>query len=132
MSISVEQASTASLLLGIIGDIALNYLTRFKRFPDVGLRSYFALHGPVESVMIAGGLMFVSMFVALNLLKLSSYNTVSGLFVIGIVIDLLFRYLRIMPSLDGMYKSLNVIHSALWAGGPLVASYILGRYMYNR
>ena len=48
---------TKSLLVGIAGDLALQMIT-YQRGELVGLKSYFDQHGKVESLMIAGGLMY--------------------------------------------------------------------------
>lgn len=108
--------SIKSFFIGVAGDIALQTIVK-QRGNFAGLKDYFEQHGQIESYMIAGGLMFLVAFLyeMTNLPLKNSY-----LFIYGGIWDILFRYLRLMPSLDGYYEALNPIQSFIWGGLPLI------------
>ena len=99
--------------VGFIGDSLLQTGDHFNLGGPTGwgLRDYFKQHGRAESLFIAGGMMtlFYALFSLTNLPI--NYITMS---IYGILLDLLFRELRIFPSLDGYYSYLNYFWSAFW------------------
>ena len=105
-----------SFLVGIIGDIILQ--TWVKLAGDVvGLKSYFMEHGIVESLLIAGGLMYVvTIIYEQTKFKINYLN----LFIYGIIIDLIMREFNLFPSLDEYYKVLNYFESAILGGLPMI------------
>ena len=108
--------SIKSFFVGVVGDIILQIIVKEKG-NFAGLKDYFKQHGQMESYMIAGGMMFALSFLY-ELTGLPLNNVY--LFIYGGIWDLLFRYLRLMPSLDGYYKSLNHIQSFIWGGIPMI------------
>ena len=52
-------------------------------------------------------------------------DTIIYLFVFGCILDLFFRYLHIMPSLNGMYEKLSIPISMFFAGGPIASAFII-------
>ena len=99
-------------LVGIFGDLFLQTLVNkgFGGPTGWGLKEYFAQHGPVESLFIAGGMMvlFYSIFIFLKLPMNYTY-----LAIFGIILDILFREFMIFPSLKGYYTSLNYLQSTV-------------------
>lgn len=103
---------------GFIGDIIL----QITGLGNAGLESYFRQHGRAESLFIAGGMMtaFYSIFL---LFKISL--TFINLALFGVMVDLLFRKMRLFPSLDGYYKMLNYGWSAFWMALPMCIPLII-------
>jgi hypothetical protein len=135
----------SGFLVGAVGDVLLQIGVGGFGF-SFGLREYFARHGSRESVLIAGGLVAATTWVALLILdgvadafgleagtrRFSSdsnswIHTLVYLFLFGAVIDNAFRYGRILPSLDGMYAELSPPVSMFFAGGPLVLAGLIAR-----
>lgn len=112
---------TISFFVGFIGDLILqslpsNYLSNY------GLDSYFNLHHPIESMTIAGGLMFILSWIYLFLnIPLNIFY----LALFGIGMDLCFRHLNIYPSLNDYYSKLNHFWTGLWGAIPMVLPYII-------
>jgi hypothetical protein len=132
MPVTVLNASATAYAVGIAGDIGLQLITSQPGLPGWGLRDYFKRHLPAEALMIAAGLMFATMWLLLTVWggDPGRPGTAAYLFVAGGVVDLAFRYLRIMPTLDGMYEALSVPVSMFWAGGPILFSYLLARRLF--
>ena len=102
--------------IGVIGDFALQTIVRY-RGNFAGLKDYFKQHNMFESLMIAGGLMcLLAKLYVMTGLPLNNYY----LFIYGGLWDLAFRYLRLMPSLDGYYEALNHVQSFIWGGIPML------------
>ena len=113
---------TKAFLVGVGGDLALQFISS-KRGNIAGLKSYFEQHGKMESLFIAGGLMFgASYFYELSGFQQSNLN----LFMYGGALDVAFRYTRAFPSLDGYYGSLNPIQSVFWGGLPFIIANSIG------
>ena len=131
--VDILTASASAFALGVVGDLGLNILTRQDWFFEVGLRKYFRHHGILEAVFIAAGLMFASMWSAIALWNGSTHHKwfVPYLFVFGAFLDVAFRVLRLMPSLDCMYNVLHPVTSIVWAGGPLVVALWCARYFVS-
>ncbi len=109
--------SEKSFIVGVVGDTALQLLS--PSFPGWGLQPYFELHGPLESVFIAGGMMYGFA----RALEAVTEPTVLVAFVYGVGLDFAFRGLRLFPSLDSYYDSLSVPLTALWGGLPMVMAF---------
>ena len=108
--------SIKSFFVGVVGDMALQIIVK-KKGNFAGLKDYFEQHGQIESYMIAGGLMFFLAF----LYELSGLPlTNEFLFIYGGIWDILFRQLRLMPSLDGYYEALTPVMSFIWGGLPML------------
>jgi hypothetical protein len=129
MSITFHDATSSAFVVGLVGDILLNFSTQNLGY-DFGLKKYFKHHGALEAMFIAAGLMWASMWLGLKLwpLDINHPDTVLFLFLFGSVVDVLFREYRLMPTLDGMYKSLHPFLSMIYAGGPLVLSYYAAKF----
>jgi uncharacterized membrane protein YvlD (DUF360 family) len=115
-------------LSGFIGDFLLQTGVRVGLGGPTGwgLKDYFRLHGPAESVFVAGGMM--SLFWALFLLS-GLPITFLNLALYGIFLDFIFRIFMIFKSLKGYYEFFNYFWSAVWGAIPLclpLAVYKLG------
>ena len=107
-----------AFIVGVVGDIALQAIVE-SRGDLVGLKPYFEKHGRAESVTIAGGVMYGTTY----LFQQTGFaETDFNLFVFGGVIDLMFRYGNIYPTLKPYYKALSVPESIFWAGFPLIVA----------
>lgn len=133
-TVPILTASTAAFGVGFVGDAFLNYLTRQDWFADVGLRNYFLQHGNVEALFIAAGLMFASMWLCIAMWPRSTDDRwfLHYLVLFGAILDIAFRFCRIMPSLDDMYSQLHPITSIGWASGPLLVSFLAAKYYVSR
>jgi hypothetical protein len=110
---------TIAALVGFVGDAVLQVMVASGLGGPTGwgLKAYFKQHGRAESMFIAAGMMviFYIMYLGTGLPLKLEY-----LAVYGIALDLLFREMRIFPSLDGYYKSLNYFWSAVWGAIPMM------------
>ena len=114
-----EKLVSISCLTGFFGDASLQILSRFMGGPTGwGLKAYFKQHGSPEALFIAAGMMALFYVIYLSLFNFPAVWYWLALY--GIVLDLLFRKLRIFPSLDGYYKALNYFESAVWGAIPLM------------
>lgn len=115
----IYKAVTSGLLVGSIGDIGLQTITKIQHEDKYGLRAYFMQHGSLESIFIAGGM--IATFSAAYALIDPSMNLI-GLAVYGAGLDVLFRctHKNIFPSLDDYYKKMNPINSAVWGAIPMM------------
>jgi hypothetical protein len=77
----------------------------------------------MESLFIAGGLV-VGAQELFELLPIEDNDL--NIFIYGGVLDLLFRYGRIFPSLDGYYEALPVWLSFIYGGIP----FLIPRYLF--
>jgi hypothetical protein len=118
----ISRLLTISCLTGFIGDASLQVLTKYMGGESGwGLTEYFKLHGPVESLFIAGGMMtlfYIIYFVLLEL-PLNWYY----LAIYGVILDWIFRETMLFPSLEGYYKALNYFWSAFWGAVPMIMPY---------
>lgn len=118
----IARLLTISCLTGFIGDASLQYLTQYMGGETGwGLKEYFKLHGPAESLFIAGGMMtlfYIIYFVFLEL-PLNWYY----LAIYGVILDWIFRETMLFPSLEGYYKALNYFWSAFWGAVPMMMPY---------
>ena len=115
-------------LVGFVGDALLQIMVEQGMGGKTGwgLKEYFSHQGRAEALFTAAGMMaiFYAIYMALNLPL-----TVPCLAVYGIVLDLLFRKLRIFPSLDGYYKALNVFWSGVWGAIPMVLPLVIFQWL---
>jgi hypothetical protein len=115
------QLLIASCLAGFMGDGSLQLLTKKAKLGGPtgwGLLGYFKLHGSVEALFIAGGMMTIFYIIFLFALRLPP--TWYYLAIYGVVLDLLFRVTMLFPTLDGYYRALNYVESAFWGAVPLL------------
>lgn len=119
---TIARLLTISCLTGFIGDASLQVLSRFMGGETGwGLKEYFKLHGPAESLFIAAGMMtlfYIIYFVFLEL-PLNWYY----LAIYGIILDLIFRETMLFASLEGYYKALNYFWSGFWMAVPMMMPY---------
>lgn len=103
-------------ITGFVGDLLLQGISK-QRGNIAGLRDYFQLHGSLESGFIAGGLMYFHGY----LIEMSGYElSFINLGIYGILMDILYRDLNLMQSLDGYYKSMDRINSGIWGVIPFL------------
>jgi hypothetical protein len=108
-----------SCLTGFFGDLGLQLLTSlgFGGTSGWGLHVYFQQHGRAEALFVAAGMM--TLFYVLYWFTALPW-TYLYLAIYGVILDLLFRYGRIFPSLDGYYNALSIVESALWGAIPMM------------
>jgi hypothetical protein len=111
-------------LCGFVGDATLQMFRSTGGPTGWGLDNYFKQHGPAESLFIAGGMM--TLFYALFMMTPLKINYIN-LAIYGVLLDLLFRKLRIFNSLDGYYTYLNYFWSGFWQA----FSMCLPLFIYN-
>ncbi len=110
---------STSFLVGFFGDAILQLSSPVLGGPTGwGLTPYFKQHGRVEALFIAGGMMVLFYIIYLYIFRLSP-NYVH-LAIYGVLLDLLFRWFRIFPSLDGYYGYLNYFWSGVWEAIAMV------------
>ena len=114
-----------SFFIGVIGDAILQMITKYRDSQGknfAGLRDYFKHHGIFESLLIAGGIMFICTYLYLILgLPLSPPKSLPYLFIYGGLLDVLWRQLNLMPSLEHTYyAALNPVLSFIWGGIPML------------
>lgn len=113
---------SSSIVTGALGDFFLQGIS--KSHAEWGFKSYFKQHGFFESIFIASGMMAL-----FSLLYVSYYPgpiDIYMVFLYGGFLDILFRYSRIMPSLDAYYDNVNPFLTFVWGGIPFViADYFL-------
>lgn len=130
------QAETGILILiatlvGFFGDMGIQIAIKLGvgGKNGMGLRDYFQQHGKVESLFIAAGIM--SFFYSLYAISGLPFK-IEYLAVYSVILDLLFRYLRIFPSLNKFYQ--NSIPSTLIFGAiipfvlPIIILKVLNKY----
>ncbi len=106
-----------AFIIGMIGDFSLQQIVKYHPKGDfAGLKSYFKIHGSFESLIIAGGMMYL-FGILFDLLK--QPKTFFNMVIYGTILDILFRQFRLFPSLDGYYNALTVPQSILWAIIPM-------------
>lgn len=123
---SFALVATATIV-GLVGDALLQM---FKNMglggtSAWGLEPYFKQHGVFESMFIGAGMMslFYIVYIMLGLPVKIAY-----LALYGIVLDLLFRMIRIFPSLNNYYASLGYLASGVWGAIPMVLPLLLVSY----
>lgn len=118
---SVETA----LLVGALGDASLQAIVKSSSEKNkFGLLTYFEQHGTAESIFTAAGMMgvFTALYDVIDPSMMSG-----GLMAYGTLLDLIFRYARIMPSLDDYYKKFNPLSTIAFAIIPFfMVKYLRG------
>lgn len=106
-------------LVGFFGDALLQIMVAngMGGTTGWGLKEYFTSQGRAEALFTASGMMV--MFYVSYLATGLPVNYV-GFAIYGVVLDLMFRELRLFPSLDGYYKALNYFWSAFWGAVPMI------------
>lgn len=108
-----------SFLVGFFGDLTLQLASpRLGGPTGWGLTPYFKQHGKAESLFIAGGMMALFFIIYLYVFRLPPNYVYLAIY--GIVLDLLFRWFRIFPSLDGYYGYLNYFWSGFWQAFSMI------------
>lgn len=113
---------TSCAFTGFLGDLGLQTLDR----GTWGLTEYFQKHGKLDSMFIASGMM--SIFGGLFVLSTGRPPTYPEAFLYGGSLDLLFRYLRPMTSLNGYYAALSPPVSFVWGGIPFLMALTLSNF----
>ncbi len=108
--------------VGFFGDIALQAVNKLEGGNFAGFGPYFAHHGPVASVFIAGGMLYAF---GLVYEKSGAPMTIPCTAAYGAALDLAFRYGRFMPSLDEYYATEPVLVTAFWGAVPMSLPLIL-------
>ena len=109
---------TKSFIVAALGDVGLQIVTKQKG-DLVGLKDYYEIHGEIESVLIAGGLMYG---LALLYEQLPFPITNFNLFIYGGIWDIIFRQSKISKTLNNTYYQ-NIgtpLISFIWGGLPMV------------
>lgn len=113
------------MVIGGAGDLLLQYGDAQGLGEGWGLRGYFKTHGSFESVMIATGMMGSFIAIYEHLFPVSFW----GLAVYGAALDIAFRTLRPMPSLDGYYAAMSPVKSVVWGAIPAVSPLVVVRLL---
>jgi len=103
-----------AFLMGVLGDAGLQMLGTSISSEQWGLRDYFARHGPVESLFVAGGMVSAFWYVSTIYLGLDPYGSAF----LGAVTDVAFRTWLPMKSLAGYYAYMPWWKSVFWAAFP--------------
>lgn len=120
----------SAALTGFVGDALLQIGTKHFGFggpTGYGLREYFRVHGVVESLFIAAGMMTI-FFIAYAALGLPFKLAYLALY--GIALDAFFRATMICPSLRGYYEHLNYFWSAFWGAVPAMMPVAIVRALW--
>jgi hypothetical protein len=124
-----EKLVSISCITGFLGDASLQILSKFMGgSTGWGLKAYFKQHGSPESLFIAGGMMALFYVIYLSIFNFPAVWYYLAIY--GIVLDLLFRKLRIFPSLDGYYKALTYTESAFWGAVPLMMPLLISQLLF--
>lgn len=140
--VTIHDSVVAGFIVGFVGDLLLNVMTQKLKILDAGLIDYFPRHKTLEAAFIAGGLVAFTVYIALQLWEkviirktvseTKHLYTIAYLFIFGAIFDNFFRFFHLMPTLDGMYEALSPPVSMFFAGGPLVASYLLALFITSQ
>lgn len=119
MNQQIGELIVLSCVSGFFGDALLQIIApKIGGKTGWGLTPYFGQHGSGEALCIASGMMTVFYIIYFLILRLPPNPIYLALY--GIILDLLFRELRLFPSLDGYYESLNYFWSGVWGAIPMV------------
>ena len=114
-------------LVGFFGDAFLQIIVLI-RGNIANLKVYFQRHGRLESMFIAGGMMFLFgwVYTQLQALFSVSLNNNYYLFLYGGLLDIIWRKFALFPSLTyTYYKANNPIQSFIWGGIPMMLPNLL-------
>ena len=114
---------TIACFVGFFGDGILQLLVKKQKDSGWGLKEYFKEHGSRESMFIAAGMMtiFYSIYIVILNLPIKWYY----LAIYGILLDLIFRYTMLFPSLKEYYANLNYFWSGFWGVIPMLIPFWL-------
>ena len=115
----------AGFVVGFVGDLALQIIVDI-RGNIANLKPYFQRHGPIESLFIAGGVMFfVSWIYEWIPYVQKNYWQV---FLYGGIWDILWRKCHLFITFDDTYYTANnQLESFIWGGIPMVLILFLHR-----
>jgi len=115
------------ILVGMVGDGILQFIVKNSKDVDLwGLKTYFRLHGRAESIFVAGGMLgFFSMMYSIYDPTFST----PGLCLYGAILDLIFRYCHVFPSLGAYYAHFSVALTILWAIIPFLMVKYISKYL---
>jgi hypothetical protein len=117
-----------SFLVGFFGDLTLQIASpRIGGPTGWGLTPYFKQHGKAESLFIAGGMMALFFIIYLYIFRLKPNYLYLAIY--GIILDLLFRWFRIFPSLDGYYEYLNYFWSGFWQAFSMILPLLVSQFI---
>lgn len=119
--------------VGFFGDALLQLICKI-RGNIAKLKNYFALHGPLESLFIAGGMMYLFGFIYMKFFVKVLHLTYNYLylFLYGGILDIIWRQFNLFPSLkDTYYTANNPIQSFIWGGIPMVLPNIFFSLYYK-
>lgn len=112
--------------VGFVGDGLLQWIVQM-RGNIANLKPYFTQHGRLESMFIAGGMMFLFgyLYTKFRLVFQLAPNNLH-LFLYGGVLDIIWRQFHLFPSLTYTYYTANnQIESFIWGGIPMVLPNLL-------
>jgi hypothetical protein len=120
-----------SILTGFFGDAFLQILARqgIGKCGSWGLKPYFKQHGTAESLFIAGGMM--GLFYTLYAITGLPFE-IHWLSLYAVLIDFLFRYTRLFPSLDKYYQCQSIWRTTTIGGiVPMLIPFIIYKAIYR-
>jgi hypothetical protein len=116
-------------LVGFFGDMILQVgvYNNLGGPTGWGLKDYFKLHGPVESLFIPAGMLtlFYIIYIYLNIPLNVGY-----LALYGVILDFIFRKFMLCESLKEYYEYFNYFWSAVWGASPLVLPYLIYKRVF--
>jgi len=116
---SASNLLIAATFTGFFGDALLQLLVAAGAGGPTGwgLDAYFKHQGRAEAMFTAAGMLaiFFSIYILAGFPRTWVY-----LALFGVVLDLIFRWGNIFPSLEGYYNALNYFWSAVWGIIPMV------------
>ena len=132
LSIESGNLIAISTIVGFIGDVLLQVISKKVGGSGWGLKQYFIQHGSVESTFIAGGMLglFYIIYAVFNALINLPFNIIT-MVIYGVLLDLLFRVTRLFPSLDGYYMNLSYLSSAIWGAIPMMIPVLIYQLSTN-
>lgn len=132
--LSIESGNLIAIatIVGFVGDALLQVVTKKVGGSGWGLKQYFIQHGSVESTFIAGGMLglFFIIYAVFNALTGLPFNIIT-MAIFGVLLDLLFRLTGLFPSLNGYYKNLSYLSSAIWGAIPMIIPVLIYQLSTN-
>jgi hypothetical protein len=108
---------TMSFFIGFFGDLLLQIIVKI-RGNIANLKIYFEQHNGLESMFIAGGMMFLFAYLYDLFLLQKSFICV---FLYGGILDIIWRQFQLFPSLTYTYYTANnQLESFIWGGIPMI------------
>jgi hypothetical protein len=132
--LSIESGNLIAIatIVGFVGDALLQVVSKKVGGSGWGLKQYFIQHGSVESTFIAGGMLglFYIIYAVFNASLGLPFNIIT-MAIYGVLLDLLFRVTGLFPSLDGYYRNLSYVSSAIWGAIPMMIPIIIYQLSTN-